>query len=126
LKDSFQIFEQELISFFYSPSRGALGELIGGSFSDWWQRKGWKKEPLDHSVAPEHRLWLAYPGLALGLAGLVIFCITLDEAMHWNIRPVIGLAVVAFGFQIATTVIFTCKAHESIGNHLYSHPPFLC
>ena len=90
-----------------------LGELIGGPLSDFW-RNQWIRRTGGKAFAPEQRLWLAYLGYPLSIAGVVIFCVTLAEAkpLHWIITPIVGIAVAGFGTQIITTIVVTCKPHK--------------
>ncbi|KAN0099564.1 MFS multidrug transporter [Hyaloscypha variabilis] len=85
-----------------------LGELIGGPLSDFW-RNQWIRRTGGKAFAPEQRLWLAYLGYPLSIAGVVIFCVTLAEAkpLHWIITPIVGIAVAGFGTQIITTIVVT-------------------
>lgn len=61
--------------------------------------------------APEFRLWSSYLGFACVVVGLVVFCVQLDRAvpLHWNVTPLVGIAIAAFGNQIVTTVLITCE-----------------
>jgi hypothetical protein len=89
-----------------------LGELIGGPLSDFW-RSQWIRRTGGKAFAPEQRLWLAYLGYPLSIAGVVIFFVTLAEAkpLHWIITPIVGIAVAGFGTQIITTIVVTCKPY---------------
>lgn len=84
-----------------------LGEQIGGIFSDYWMRRRSRK--LGANAAPEHRLWISYLGFILAIVGLVIFLVKVEQAPegHWNISPVIGIAIAGAGNQIITTVLIT-------------------
>ena len=88
-----------------------LGEQIGGWVSDRWMRCGRasRSSQLSHPRAPEFRLWLAYPGFLLAIAGLVVFlvCIQQAPAGRWTISPLVGAAIAAAGNQIVTTVLVT-------------------
>ncbi|KAJ6119145.1 MFS general substrate transporter [Penicillium sp. IBT 18751x] len=94
-----------------------LGEQIGGSFSDYWMRRRSRK--LGTNVAPEHRLWISYLGFVLAIVGLVLFLVRTAQAPegHWNISPVIGIAIAGAGNQMVTTVLITyaidCYPEES-------------
>lgn len=61
---------------------------------------------------PERNLWLAYPAMALSIAGFAEFLIALDQVSvgQWNIRPDIGLAITAIGNQMPTTALFACRS----------------
>jgi len=84
-----------------------LGEQIGGILSDYWMRRRSRK--LGANAAPEHRLWISYLGFILAIVGLVIFLVQVEQAPkgHWNISPVIGIAIAGAGNQIITTVLIT-------------------
>lgn len=43
------------------------------------------------------------------IVGFLVFTIQLQNATKWNITPLIGLAFAAFGNQIITTILITCK-----------------
>jgi hypothetical protein len=85
---------------------------MGGPLSDYFRnrhiasnRRAGKPPPV-----PEDRLWVAQLGFPLEIAGIVIFFVRMSEAkpLHWNITPVIGSGIAAFGIQIITTVLITC------------------
>lgn len=94
-----------------------LGEQIGGSFSDYWMRRQSRK--IGTYPVPEYRLWISYFGFALAIVGLVVFLVKTEQAPegHWNISPVIGIAIAGAGNQIVTTVLITyaidCYPEES-------------
>lgn len=94
-----------------------LGEQIGGSFSDYWMKRRSRK--LGTNAAPEHRLWISYLGFVLAIVGLVVFLVRTEQTPggHWNISPVIGIAVAGAGNQMVTTVLITyavdCHPEES-------------
>lgn len=85
-----------------------LGEQVGGPLSDSWMR--WKARRQDGKhAAPEYRLWLSYIGFLLTITGTVVFLVQTENspAGHWNVTPVIGVAISAFGNQVVTTVLIT-------------------
>ena len=45
----------------------------------------------------------------LAIVGLLVFGIRYEQAaeMHWNITPIVGIAIAAAGNQIVTTVLVT-------------------
>ncbi|KAJ5101218.1 MFS general substrate transporter [Penicillium angulare] len=94
-----------------------IGEQIGGGFSDYWMRR--KSRNSGTEPPPEYRLWISYLGFSLSLIGLVMFLVQTDRAPrgHWNISPVIGIAIAGAGNQIITTVLITyaidCHPEES-------------
>ncbi|KAB8298136.1 hypothetical protein EYC80_001892 [Monilinia laxa] len=84
-----------------------IGEQLGGTLSDFWMNRRTRKTCLH--PAPEYRLWLSYAGFILTIVGAVVFLVRTEQArdMHWNITPVIGIAVTGVGNQIVTTVLIT-------------------
>jgi hypothetical protein len=86
-----------------------LGEILGGRGSDlWMQHKGAQlgNRGSRHS-APEQRIWLSYIGFAMTICGLVLFVVQMDRIHSYNITPIVGLAIAAFGNQVITTVLVT-------------------
>ena len=45
------------------------------------------------------------------IIGLLIFTIQLHNAKdgHWNITPLVGIALAGFGNQVITTILITCE-----------------
>lgn len=86
-----------------------LGEQIAGRGSDWWMDWKAKRMPENERPQPEWRLWLSYFGFLLAMVGLLVFGIRTEQAApgHWNVTPIIGIAIAAFGNQIVTTVLVT-------------------
>ncbi|EED14412.1 MFS multidrug transporter, putative [Talaromyces stipitatus ATCC 10500] len=84
-----------------------LGEQLGGPLSDSWMR--WKARQNGQHPRAEHRLWLSYIGFLLAIAGVVVFLVQTQNspAGHWNVTPVVGVAIAAFGNQVVTTVLIT-------------------
>ena len=70
-----------------------------------------KAKALGHKPAPEHRLWLSHLGFVTVIVGLIVFGVQLQNAtpMQWNVTPIVGAGIAAFGNQIVTTVLVTCK-----------------
>jgi hypothetical protein len=77
-----------------------LGEQVGGLGSDWFMRR-------KHHAQPERRLWLSFPGFATVCAGLLLFTIRLGEMKSYDVSPIVGIGITAFGNQIVTTVMIT-------------------
>lgn len=50
--------------------------------------------------------------------GIIIFGVTLQNSApgHWNVRPLVGVAIALFGTQLLTTVSYG-YAIESLGPH---------
>lgn len=86
-----------------------IGEQFGGLGSDWWMKRKAAKIGRSATVAPEHRLWLAYPGFVTVIVGLIVFCLQVQNLSPngYNVTPIIGIAIAAFGNQIITTVAVT-------------------
>lgn len=84
-----------------------LGEQLGGRGSDLFMRRGSSKLGRSRTVAPEHRIWVSYPGYATVICGLVVFCVQTDKLKAYNVTPIVGIAIAAFGNQIITTVLVT-------------------
>ncbi|TVY81245.1 Efflux pump radE [Lachnellula suecica] len=84
-----------------------LGEQLGGRGSDWFMRRKAAQLGRSRTVAPEYRIWVSYPGFALVLCGLVVFCVQLNKLTTYNVTPIIGIGISAFGNQMITTVLVT-------------------
>ncbi|KAL4910339.1 hypothetical protein BDW74DRAFT_144897 [Aspergillus multicolor] len=84
-----------------------LGEQIGGSMSDLWMNRRTRK--LQARPDPEFRLWLSYPGVLLTIVGVIVFLVCTQQAPegHWQVSPIVGTAIAAFGNQVVTTVLVT-------------------
>ncbi|KAE8317395.1 major facilitator superfamily domain-containing protein [Aspergillus transmontanensis] len=83
-----------------------IGDQIGGVISDRWML--YRAKRTNRPVAPEHRLWLSYPGLTMAIVGIIVFLVQLNNASsHWTITPLLGVAIAAVGNQIITTVNIT-------------------
>jgi nitrate/nitrite transporter NarK len=94
-----------------------IGEQLGGSLSDYWMNR--RARATGARPVPEYRLWLSYGGFILTIVGVVVFLVQTQHAaeMHWNITPVVGIAIAGAGNQIVTTVLITyavdCHQEES-------------
>lgn len=81
-----------------------IGYLIGiqmaGWLSDWWMKR---------ANYDEYRLWLSYPGFITTFIGLLVFGFQVVNAEdgHWNITPLVGLAILSFGLQLVSTTLIT-------------------
>jgi len=84
-----------------------IGEQLGGVLSDRWMT--WRARKIGARPAPEFRLWLSYSGFLLTIVGLVVFLVRTAQAPvhHWNITPVVGIALAGAGNQIVTTILIT-------------------
>ncbi|KAH9842222.1 MFS general substrate transporter [Teratosphaeria destructans] len=106
--EKFHFNAQELGLQFLGPVIGSIiGEQIGGFSSDRWMQ--WRKNKTGRSPNNEFRLWLAYLGELVTIAGAVVFLVQLQKApdLKWNVTPVVGTAIAAAGSQIVTTVMVT-------------------
>lgn len=94
-----------------------IGEQLGGGLSDFWMNR--RARNTGTKPAPEYRLWLSYAGFVLTIVGVVVFLVRTAQAAedHWNITPVIGIAIAGVGNQLVTTVLITyavdCHQEES-------------
>ena len=94
-----------------------IGEQFGGSISDYWMNRRAKKTGV--RPEPEYRLWLSYFGFILTIIGVTVLLVRTQEAqpLHWNITPVIGIAIGGVGNQLVITVLITyavdCYQEES-------------
>jgi hypothetical protein len=108
LQSKFELNAQQLGLQFLGLIIGSLlGEQLGGFMSDMWMNTRARK--IGHKPAPEFRLWLSYIGFLLSIAGMVVFLVCTEHAAtgKWDVRPVIGTGVAAFGNQVVTTVLTT-------------------
>ena len=72
-------------------------------------RRGTKK--LGRRPDPEYRLWLSHLGFVTVIVGMIVFGVQLQNATkgQWNVTPIVGGAISAFGNQVVTTVLVTCE-----------------
>ncbi|KAK4865071.1 hypothetical protein LT330_001694 [Penicillium expansum] len=108
LQRKFELNAQQLGLMFLGLIIGSLlGEQLGGFMSDMWMNTRARK--IGHKPAPEFRLWLSYIGFLLSIAGMVIFLVCTEQATvgKFDVRPVVGTGVAAFGNQVVTTVLTT-------------------
>ncbi|KAI9708830.1 MAG: hypothetical protein M1820_003785 [Bogoriella megaspora] len=84
-----------------------IGEQLSGRLSDWFIRA--RERKVGRPPQPEYRLWLSYAGFLLAMVGVVVFGVRTQQAapMHWNVTPIVGIAIAAAGNQIVTTVLVT-------------------
>ena len=70
-----------------------------------------RAKSLGRRPNPEYRLWLSHLGFVTVMIGLIVFGVQLQNAtpMQWNVTPIVGAGIAAFGNQIVTTVLITCK-----------------
>jgi hypothetical protein len=77
-----------------------LGEQFGGRGSDFWMRRAGKKVGRSGVVRAERRIWVSYPGFMTVIIGLVVFCVQVEHLSHYNVTPIVGIAISAFGNQV--------------------------
>ncbi|PVI05024.1 MFS general substrate transporter [Periconia macrospinosa] len=125
----FHFNQQQLGLQFISVIVGALiGDQLGGRLSDFWMaqaraRRAHAPTPTTptRTIAPEYRLWLAYPGYLFCIIGVTVFLVRTEQAApnKWNITPIIGVAIASVGKQMITTVLITyavdCYPDEAAG-----------
>ncbi|GAB1204214.1 hypothetical protein APSETT445_002863 [Aspergillus pseudonomiae] len=108
LQEKFELNTEQLGLQFLGPIIGSvIGEQLGGTLSDVWMNTRAKK--IQRKPEPEHRLWLSYIGYICSIVGLIVFLVCTQESAtgHWNVAPIIGIAIGAGGNQIVTTVLVT-------------------
>lgn len=108
LQEKFALSTQGLGLQFLSLIIGSvLGEQAGGSLSDSWMNSHARR--THQRPAPEYRLWLSYSGFILMIVGVVVFLVQTqnEPAGRWNVTPIVGVAIAAFGNQVVTTVLIT-------------------
>ncbi|CAG8107207.1 unnamed protein product [Penicillium olsonii] len=108
LQSKFELNAQQLGLQFLGLIIGSLlGEQLGGYMSDLWMNTRARK--IGRKPAPEYRLWLSYIGFLLSIAGMVVFLVCTEQAStgKWDVRPIVGTGVAAFGNQVVTTVLTT-------------------
>ena len=86
-----------------------IGEQISGRLSDFVQRNRDKSLQNHHRghVSPTHRLWFSYVGFLTVFVGLIVWGICVQQAKEgdWEVSPLIGAGIAAFGNQIITTTL---------------------
>jgi hypothetical protein len=108
LQSKFEFNAQQLGLLFLGLIIGSvLGEQLGGFMSDMWMNTRARK--IGRNPEPEFRLWLSYIGFLLAIAGMVVFLVCTEQATagKFDVRPVIGTGIAAFGNQVVTTVLTT-------------------
>ena len=77
-----------------------------------------RTKQLGKRPPPEFRLWSVYLGFLTVLVGEIVFLVQLGKiGMRYNVSPVIGVAIAAFGNQVVTTVLVTCTKTFSLPAH---------
>lgn len=106
-----------------------IGEQLGALLSNVWMTKKQDKSEIlsgdnekqqqtrNRQHKPEHRLWLSYIGFILTIVGLVVFLVQTQvvKTGHWNITPLIGVAIAACGNQIVSTILVTYTVNSLAG-----------
>lgn len=83
-----------------------LGEQLGGRGSDFAMSRLSRKSG-SQTLQPEHRIWVSYPGFVTVIIGILVFRVQVQNLSHYNVTPIVGIGIAAFGNQIITTVIVT-------------------
>jgi len=83
-----------------------LGEQLGGRGSDFFMSRSLRKSG-SREVQPERRIWVSYPGFVTVIIGIVVFLVQVQNLSHYNVTPIVGIGISAFGNQIITTVLVT-------------------
>ena len=101
----------------------AMGELIGsqvgGWFMDFYRRRRQARLSNDtDEVEPEHRLKLAFPGLALWPLALVLYGWTAQYRVHWSVVD-LGVLLMCLGMQMGGMPI-SAYVIEAYGDHTSS------
>lgn len=108
LQEKFELNAEQLGLQFLGLIIGSLiGEQMGGVLSDFWMNR--RARTINRKPDPEFRLWLSYFGFVLTIIGIIVFLVCTQEspAGHWNVTPIIGIAIGAVGNQLVTTVMIT-------------------
>ncbi|KAJ5520423.1 hypothetical protein N7463_000876 [Penicillium fimorum] len=110
LQSKFELTTQQLGLQFLGLIIGSLlGELLGGYMSDLWMIIRAHKIGRGRKPEPEFRLWLSYVGFLLSIAGIIMFFVCTEQAKagKWDVKPIVGTGIAAFGNQVVTTVLIT-------------------
>ncbi|OJD35361.1 mfs transporter [Diplodia corticola] len=100
--------------FYLAPCIGSVvGELYGHWFNDWLCTRYIRKH--NGKYRPENRLWSCYPGLVLGVAGLVIYGQALQHQLSWVVLAV-GYGVYAVA-QMAVPVAIIAYLLDVFPDH---------
>jgi hypothetical protein len=83
-----------------------LGEQLGGRGSDLFMSRSARKSG-SKALQPERRIWLCYPGFLTVIIGIIVFFVQVQNLSHYNVSPIVGIWISAFGNQIITTVLVT-------------------
>lgn len=99
--------EQVGLQFLGAIIGSIIGEQLGGIMSDFWMNQ--RERRMGQKPHPEYRLWLSYFGFSLAIIGLIVFlvCTQTSPDGHWNVTPIVGVAIGAAGNQVITTVLVT-------------------
>lgn len=95
-------------------SSAALGELCSSPFANFWIERYTKAH--GRRPSPEYRLFSTYVPFVLVIIGLIVFGVTLQKngPKHYNVAPVVGIAIANFGNQIITSILFSCTWCSSL------------
>ncbi|KAK5313030.1 hypothetical protein LTR93_011097 [Exophiala xenobiotica] len=86
-----------------------IGEQVSGPLSDFVQRRHRKHSQGNpqHRASPTRRLWFSYVGFLTVFIGLIVWGVRVQHAKEgvWNVTPLVGAAIAAFGNQVITTTL---------------------
>ncbi|EED14954.1 conserved hypothetical protein [Talaromyces stipitatus ATCC 10500] len=89
-----------------------VGEVFNAVVLSWLHRRVQQRQlqqgdSRKKAANPTEYLFSSYLGFCCMIAGLVIFCILLGNTkpMHYNVGPIIGIGIAAFGNQIVTSFL---------------------
>jgi len=126
LGQKYELNEQQIGLQFVGAVVGAvLGELVAGKGSDLYV--AWRTKRANGERQPEMRLPFALPGFILAAVGIIVFGVQLQntEAGHWNVTPVIGVAVAIAGLQLVTTVVYAYSIESQPADRAPRVAPFV-
>lgn len=65
----------------------------------------------DKMPRPVNFLLVSYLGFVCVIAGLVAFCICMEnmKPLHYNVTPIVGIGVAGFGNQVVATFLVNCE-----------------
>lgn len=98
-----------------------VGTIVGEAFNavvlSWLRRRAQQGVGnIKKAARPTEYLFSSYLGFCCMIAGLVIFCILLGNTKpkDYNVGPIIGIGIAAFGNQIVTSFLINCESVPSI------------
>ncbi|KAG5420440.1 hypothetical protein I9W82_002321 [Candida metapsilosis] len=86
----------QFLSFVIGTVIGEVGGYLSDRLVKWGQER---------NKGPSFRLWVTQPGYITCVVGLIVFGVQMQNIDHYNITPLVGCAIAAFGLQIGTSPI---------------------